>query len=465
MIKNLIGNRKAVKNTHNYSIKSNQELLLEVQNILENYSIKNLDSFLSSLHPSEISDLLESMESINRTELFGRLDAQKKGDVLSELSVSIRTDLLQFVDPEGFINETIGLEPDDLTDIIQDLPEPMADQVLLSMNTQNRERVAESLNYPPDTAGGLMNVDVLTVRPDVEVDVVLRLLRRFGPIPENQNQLFVVDRSNRLVGSVMLLNLLMAEPEILIGNLMHKVNTPINALTDDREVTLIFERYDLIEAPVINDENKFLGFISVDDVVDVIIEETDRSLLSSAGLATDYDMFAPILKTSGTRSVWLAVNLATAFLAAWVIGLFEATIEGMVALAVLMPVVASMGGIAGTQTLTIMVRGLSIGQVGSANSKSVLVREIIVGFLNGCLWATVVALISSYWFKNIWLGGVIAAAMIVNLVTAGFFGAAIPLMLNKLRIDPALAGGVIVTTITDVVGFFAFLSLASYFLV
>lgn len=450
---------------HKKSIKSNQELLLEVQNILENYSIKNLDLFLADLHPSEISDLLESMESSNRAELFERLDAKKRGEVLSELSVSIRNALLEFVDPEGFINETSSLEPDDLTDIIQDLPEPVADQVLLSMDTQNRNRVAESLHFPPDTAGGLMNVDVLTVRPDVEVDVVLRLLRRFGPVPENQNQLFVVDRSNKLMGSVMLLNLLMAEPEILMGDLMQKVGIPINAFTDAREVTLIFERYDLIEAPVINEENKFLGIISVDDVVDVLMEETDRSRLSSAGLATDYDMFAPLIKTSSQRSVWLAVNLATAFLAAWVIGLFETTIENMVALAVLMPVVASMGGIAGTQTLTIVIRGLSIGQVGSANSRSVVFREIIIGLFNGCLWALVVALISSFWFDNFGLGAIIASAMVVNLVTAGFFGAMIPLTLDKFGVDPALAGGVIVTTITDVVGFFAFLSLASYYLI
>ena len=450
---------------HKKSIKSNQELLLEVQNILENYSIKNLDLFLAELHPSEISDLLESMETSNRAALFERLDPKKRGEVLSESSVSIRNSLLEFVDPEGFINETSSLEPDDLADIIQDLPEPMADQVLLSMDAQNRNRVAESLHYPSDTAGGLMNVDVLTVRPDVEVDVVLRLLRRFGPVPENQNQLFVVDRSNKLVGSVMLLNLLMAEPEIRIGDLMQKVGIPINAFTDAREVTLIFERYDLIEAPVINEDNKFLGFISVDDVVDVLMEETDRSRLSSAGLATDYDMFAPIIKTSSQRSVWLAVNLATAFLAAWVIGLFETTIENMVALAVLMPVVASMGGIAGTQTLTIVIRGLSIGQVGSANSKSVVFREIIIGFFNGCLWALVVALISSFWFDNVGLGAIIASAMVVNMVTAGFFGAMIPLTLNKLGIDPALAGGVMVTTITDVVGFFAFLSLASYYLI
>ena len=454
-----------MKSTHKKSIKSNQELLLEVQNILENYSIKNLDLFLADLHPSEISDLLESMESINRADLFERLDARKRGEVLSELSVGIRNALLEFVDPEGFINETSSLEPDDLADIIQDLPEPMADQVLLSMDTQNRNRVAESLHYPQDTAGGLMNVDVLTVRPDVEVDVVLRLLRRFGPVPENQNQLFVVDRSNKLMGSVMLLNLLMAEPEIRIENIMQKVDIPINALTDAREVTLIFERYDLIEAPVIDEENKFLGFISVDDVVDVLMEETDRSRLSSAGLATDYDMFAPIIKTSSKRSVWLAVNLVTAFLAAWVIGLFETTIENMVALAVLMPVVASMGGIAGTQTLTIVIRGLSIGQVGSANSRSVVVREIIIGFFNGCLWAFVVALISSFWFDNFGLGVIIASAMVVNLVTAGFFGAMIPLTLDKFGIDPALAGGVMVTTITDVVGFFAFLSLASHYLI
>ena len=231
------------------------------------------------------------------------------------------------------------------------------------------------------------------------------------------------------------------------------------------EVTVLFERFDLISAPVLDESNKLIGFITVDDVVDVLREETDRKIMSSAGIVEDYDMFAPILVTSKQRALWLAINLGTAFLAAWVIGLFEATIEKMVALAVLMPIVASMGGIAGTQTLTIVVRGLSLGQVGAANSWSVLTREVTVGLLNGCLWAFVVALVAATWFGDFWLGLIIALAMIVNLVTAGFSGAAIPLLLQRLNVDPALAGGVVLTTITDMVGFFAFLGLASKFLV
>ena len=310
-----------------------------------------------------------------------------------------------------------------------------------------------------------MNVEVATIRQDVEVDVVLRFLRRYGPISENLNQLFVIDRNNHLLGSVSLTNLVIADPDVSVNALMTDVKRPISANLSATEVTVLFERFDLISAPVLDESNKLIGFITVDDVVDVLREETDRKIMSSAGIVEDYDMFAPILVTSKQRALWLAINLGTAFLAAWVIGLFEATIEKMVALAVLMPIVASMGGIAGTQTLTIVVRGLSLGQVGAANSWSVLTREVTVGLLNGCLWAFVVALVAATWFGDFWLGVIIALAMIVNLVTAGFSGAAIPLLLQRLNVDPALAGGVVLTTITDMVGFFAFLGLASKFLV
>ena len=443
----------------------NQDLLQTVRDCLEKEDRKRLKLFLSNLHPSEIADLIESMPSAIRLEFWNGLDTSVRGNVLAEASAGVRSTLLKQIDAERVVTETSNLDTDELADIIQELPDDFADEVLLSMNEQNRQRVAAALTYPQDTAGGLMNVEVATIRQDVEVDVVLRFLRRYGPISENLNQLFVIDRNNHLLGSVSLTNLVIADPDVSVNALMTDVKRPISANLSATEVTVLFERFDLISAPVVDESNRLIGFITVDDVVDVLREETDRKIMSSAGIVEDYDMFAPILVTSKQRALWLAINLGTAFLAAWVIGLFEATIEKMVALAVLMPIVASMGGIAGTQTLTIVVRGLSLGQVGAANSWSVLTREVTVGLLNGCLWAFVVALVAATWFGDFWLGVIIALAMIVNLVTAGFSGAAIPLLLQRLNVDPALAGGVVLTTITDMVGFFAFLGLASKFLV
>jgi magnesium transporter len=337
----------------------------------------------------------------------------------------------------------------------------LADEVLLSMDEQNRQRIASVLTYPSDTAGGLMNVDAITVRSDVSVDVVLRYLRRMAQLPENTDQLMVVDRNNLFLGVITLTNLVSAQPEQSVRDRMSTDLRPIPADTPARDVATLFEQRDLISAPVIDESGKLLGRITIDDVVDVIREEIGRSLLSRAGLDEEHDIFAPLFVTVRQRTLWLAVNLSTAFLAAWVIGRFEATIEQLVALAVLMPVVASMGGIAGSQTLTLVVRGIALGQVGAANARAVLHREAAVGLINGFLWAAVVALVASAWFQSVDLGLVIAAAMIINLFTAGFAGAAIPLVLKWLRVDPALAGGVILTTVTDVVGFFVFLGLAT----
>lgn len=310
-----------------------------------------------------------------------------------------------------------------------------------------------------------MDLDAVTVRSDVDVDVVLRYLRRLGDMPENFDKLFVVDRSNTYLGVLPLARLVIANPDATIASLMSEAEHPVGADMSVREVAVLFEQRDLISVAVVDEDGKLLGRITVDDVVDVIREESDRSFMSAAGLDEEHDIFAPLLTTARQRALWLAINLATAFLAAWVIGLFEATIEQLVALAVLMPVVASMGGIAGSQTLTIVVRGLALGQVGSANARTVLSREVAVGVINGCLWALVVALVAAAWFDDFELGAVIACAMVLNLLTAGFAGAAIPLLLRRMNIDPALAGGVVLTTVTDVVGFFAFLGLASRFLV
>lgn len=442
-----------------------QEFVQEIQDALEANEIRRVRAFLTELHPSEVADLLESLPGPVRSELWVHIDSDIEGDVLSHAGTAVRNSLLEDMAPAEVAQATSQLDSDDVADILQDLPEELADEILLSMDEQNRQRISAVLTYPADSAGGLMSIDAVTVRSDVSVDVVLRYLRRVAPLPANTDQLMVVDRENIYLGVLPLTTLVAANAETAVDEIMLTEERPLPANSPGSEVAVLFEQRDLISAAVVDDNGLLLGRVTIDDVVDVIREERDRSIMSAAGLDEEHDIFAPLLVTARQRALWLAINLATAFLAAWVIGLFEATIEQLVALAVLMPVVASMGGIAGSQTLTIVVRGLALGQVGAANARSVLLREVAVGFINGCLWAIVVAIIAAAWFDNCRLGLVIACAMVLNLFTAGLAGAAVPLALRWMRIDPALAGGVVLTTITDVVGFFAFLGLAARFLV
>ena len=353
---------------------------------------------------------------------------------------------------------------DDAADILQDLPEPVADEVLQAMDEQYRERLEAVLAYPEDTAGGLMNVDVLTVRADVSLETVLRYLRRRGEIPEKTNRLFVVDRENVYVGMLRLADLLISDPDESVQAHIIAERDAIPATMASREVARLFEQRNLISAPVVDEAGNLLGRITIDDVVDVIRDEGEQTLMRMAGLDEEDDIFAPVFVTARQRMLWLGVNLATALLAAWVIGLFEATIEKVVALAVLMPVVASMGGIAGSQTLTIVIRGMALGQVGQSNAGWLLNREVMVGFINSLLWAFVVAVVATYWFGQPALGVIVAVALVINLVIAAIAGTVLPLIMRKLLIDPALAGGVVLTTITDVVGFMTFLGLGAIFL-
>jgi len=331
------------------------------------------------------------------------------------------------------------------------------------MNEQNRQRLTSALSYPEDTAGGLMNIDVISIRTDVTLDVVLRYLRRLGEIPEKTDNLMVVDRDNKYLGVLTLANILLKDPDTSVGEIMTK-QTGIPADTPAGDVAKIFETRDLVSAAVVNQNNLLLGRITVDDVVDVIQEEAEHAVRSMAGLGDD-DMFAPVITSTKRRALWLGINLATAFLAAWVIGRFEDTIQQLVTLAVLMPIVAGMGGIAGSQTLTIAIRGIALGQISKSNAKALIFKEGAVGVLNGIMWACVVALIVIMWFQNLSLGIIIGLAMIINLIIAALAGAFIPLALKRFNIDPAIAGGVILTTVTDVVGFMTFLGLAALFLV
>jgi magnesium transporter len=348
-------------------------------------------------------------------------------------------------------------------DILQTLPEKVTQDVLNVMDDRDRQRVEAILSYPEDTAGGLMNTDTVTVRADISLDVVLRYLRRHESIPATTDNLFVVNRKDELIGLLPISKLLVSDPSITVREIMATDFHRITADTPDDHVAQLFEREDLVTAPVVDNNSKLLGRITIDDVVDVIREDADHSLMSMAGLDEEDDIFAPVFKTSRRRAVWLGINLLTAFLASAVIGLFEKTLEQVVALAILMPIVASMGGIAGSQTLTLVIRGIATGHIRNNNLSWLLRREVLVGLLNGILWGGAVAIAASIWFSDITIGFIIGGALIINVVVAVFSGSMLPSLLKSMNIDPALAGSVLLTTITDVVGYFVFLGLATVF--
>jgi magnesium transporter len=332
------------------------------------------------------------------------------------------------------------------------------------MDTQDRQRVEKILPYDEDTAGGLMNTDNITTRPDLSLDVVLRYLRRHDELPDIIDTIFVVNRKDKFLGLLPISKLLSSDPAMTVREVMTTDIEPILATTSDTDVANLFERHDWVSSPVVNEEGRLLGRITIDDVVDVIRDDADHSLLSMAGLDEDSDTFATIKATAPRRAVWLGANLLAALFSANVIGLFEATIEKVVALAVLMPIVASMGGVAGNQTLTIIIRGMALGQIGQSNTSWLFTRELGVAVINGLIWACCAAIIAVLWFNDTTIGMIIAGAMVINLMIAAAAGVLIPVALKAMKIDPALAGSMALTTITDAVGFFTFLGLATVFL-
>jgi magnesium transporter len=432
---------------------------------LETSDLAKVREILATLHPADIADILEGLTPELRATVWTQVDVRKMGEVLLELPEAVRADLVKLMDDQALIAAAHTLDTDDIADLIPDLSDEVIAEILFALDKQDRQRLDSVLSYPEDTAGGLMNVDTVTVRENITLDVVLRYLRRRGDLPEHTNQLFVVDRSDRVVGALPVARLLTTETRARVSKAMERDVVKFTTLTPDKEVAAAFENYNLISAPVVDDNNRLLGRITVDDVVDVIREQADRQVMAPAGLSEEQDIFAPVARSSRHRAVWLGVNLVTAFIASWVIGLFEHTIEKVVAVAVLMPIVASMGGNAGTQTLTLVVRGLAMGTISESNARRVLSRELMIGAVNGLIWALVVALVTLLWFHHWLLGVLIGVAMIINLAFAALSGVLIPLLVRKVGVDPALASAVILTTVTDVVGFFAFLGLATLFLI
>jgi magnesium transporter len=441
--------------------KANLELL---QERLNSGRMRSAGIMVNSLYPSEVARLLESLPLKERAMIWEIVDSEISGDVLVELAEDVRDGLIEGMATEELVAAADGMEVDDLADLLADLPEAVTQEVLQSLDKQDHDRLKQVLAYDEESAGGLMNVDIVTVRPDVTLEVVARYLRAVGQMSDGTDSIFVVGRDNSYVGSLYLSRLLTRDPQEMVANVMSTDIMPIPAHTPSPQVVWEFENRDLLSAPVVDDNFRVLGRITVDDVVDVIREEAEHSLMSAAGLGEEDDMFAPVVRSATRRALWLGVNLATAFLAAAVVDLFQTTIDKIVLLAVLMPVVPSMGGVAGSQSLTIITRAIALGQINRANARGILRKEVLVGVLNGCGWAAVVAAVTYFWFGDWRIGAIIAAAMIINLVIAAIAGYSIPLILRRLRVDPALAGGVVLTTVTDVVGYMAFLGLGAMFL-
>jgi len=435
--------------------------LQALQEALESGTMRRVRRLVNALNAAEIADLLESLPPTQREVVWELIAAEDEGDVLVELNEEVRASLMQSMETAELVAATANLDLDDLADLIAELPEAVNREVLRSLDASDRQRLQAVLRYDEDSAGGLMNPDTVTVRSDVTLEVVLRYLRIRGALPEGTDAVFVVNRQGDYLGALPLTRLLTSEPDANVADVMSTEQPAIDANLEADRVATLFENYDLISAAVIDDDGKLIGRINVDDVLDVIREEASHSVLSMAGLDEDDDMFAPIAASARRRSVWLGVNLATAFLAAWVAGLFEATLEEVVILAILMPVVPSMGGIAGTQTLILITRGLALGQIERANARWLLQKEVGVALLNALGWAAVVALVTAWWFGDWRFGAVIALALGVSLLFAAVSGFLVPITLRRLRIDPALAGGVVLTTITDVVGLVSFLGIGT----
>ena len=439
--------------------------VLALSQAIDSGSLYQIRQMIKTLPTAGIAHLIESSPPKTRSVLWQLIDKDSEGEVIQYLNEDLQNDILSELNAEQVAELTEGLETDDLADILQQLPQQVTSQVLQAMGQQDRHRVETVLSYDEDTAGGLMNTDTITVRRNHTVELVLRYLRRHESIPEMTDNILVVNRDDELLGILPLREVLVSDPNTSVREVMRE---DIEAIPVDMEATQIaqlFEQHDWVSAPVVDNNKKLLGRITIDDVVDVIRDSTEHSLMSMAGLDEEDDTFAPIIKTAKRRALWLGVNLMTAVLASVVIYLFQDTIDQVVYLAVLMPIVANMGGVAGTQTLTLVIRSLALGHISPSNSRWLLTRELGVAVLNGALWAFVISLIAFMWYRDLLLSYIIASAMLINLVTAALAGAYLPLFLKRIKIDPALAGSVALTTVTDSIGFFAFLGLAQIFYV
>ena len=450
-------------NEINSQLFSSEELLKKIQDQEVEPSINQIRRLLSGMHPSEVAHSIESLPPKERKFLWSLIDTQDEGEIIAELHDEIQQELISEISTEELITILGDLELDEIVDILQVLPDRKTENILSAMSMRDRKRIREALEYPEDSAGGLMNTDIISVRPKHNLEVVMRYLRAQRELPKNTDQIFVVSRENKFLGSLPISSIIVSDPNLNVRELMETETQPLLVDLNDKDVSRLFEQNDWVSAPVIDKDSNLIGRITIDDVVDVIMEDADQNFLGMAGVAED--TFAPPARAARSRILWLSINLLTAFIASMTISLFQATIDQIVYLAILMPIVASMGGVAGTQTLTIMIRGLTLQQINHSNLQWLYKREIAVSIVNGILLSILVGGITYFWFKDIIIATLICVAMIVNLVFSAIAGIFIPIILRKFNQDPAIAGSVVVTTVTDVIGFFSFLGLATIFLI
>ena len=444
----------------NIDSKNNLKIILDDSSDL---SLNQIRGLLNEMSSSEIAHALESSPPKQRKLLFSLLETNEEGDVLVDLGEEIQQDLVSSISNEELTEAVKELELDEVVDILQRLPKERMRVVLSKMSLRDRSRIELGLIYPDNTAGGLLNTDVISVRPNHTIEVVISYLRNQDELPKNTDKIFVVTKDDQYIGEISISKIITSSLTLTVEEFMEKGIIPILVSQDDKEVATIFERNDLISSAVINDSGELLGRITIDDVVDVIREDADQNFLGMAGVAED--TFAPPGRAAKSRVFWLSMNLMTAFIASMTINIFQDVLNQIVYLAVLMPIVASMGGVAATQTLTIVLRGLTLEQINSSNIKWLFKRELAVSILNGLVLSILVGFITYFWFEDIVLSILISCALIINLISSVIAGVFVPLILRRLKQDPAIAGSVVVTTVTDVIGFLSFLGLATIFLI
>lgn len=437
---------------------------------LERDQITSIQQTLTSLHPSEIARLLESLTPGKRKIIWQLVDQDDEGDVLKELVEDVRQNLIGEMDATELIAATQDMELDDLADLLVDLPETVTEQVITALDRQDQIRLESVMSYDEDTAGGLTNPRIISVRRGITIEVLMRYLKRLNKLPEHTNYIYIVNRNDEYLGALKLVDLFLEDKNKPIETIMDESVKAMLADVDVKQVAMDFQNLDLISMPVIDEKNRLLGQITVDDVVDVIQDQVNSEIFNMAGLDDEDDIFAPVILSTKRRAVWLGMNLITAFVVAGAIGLFQEILQQIVILAVLMPIVASMGGVAGNQTLILVIRGIAMGKIQRSNARKLLVKEGSVALLNGFIWSIVVSVLAVVLFldadfQNYWkIGIIVGAAMLLNIFASAIAGVAIPFLLKKMGIDPALAGGVLMITLTDVLGFVTFLGLATLFL-
>ena len=444
----------------NFDKQNNLEAILDDSS---NLSLNQIRRLLNKMTPSEIAHALESSPPKQRDLLFSLLKTEEEGDVLFELGEEIQQDLMSSISNEELSEAVKELELDEIVDILQNLPEERTEEILSKMSQVDRKRIEMGLTYADNTAGGLLNTDVISVRPNNSIEVVISYLRGQKSLPENTDKIFVVNSDNEYLGELFISEIITSNPSMLVREVMHTELTALNVNMDDKEVATNFERNNLVSCAVTDDKNKLIGRITIDDVVDVIREDADQNLLGMAGVAED--TFAPPGRAAKSRVFWLSINLITAFIAASAINIFQDTLDKVVYLAVLMPIVASMGGVAATQTLTIVLRGLTLEQINTSNIRWLFKRELAVSIINGIVLSLLVGVSTFLWFEDKTLSVLISCALVINLISSVIAGILVPLALRKFNQDPAISGSVVVTTVTDVIGFISFLGLATIYLV